>query len=153
MGPIVCHTSSSPGCALVMAGLVGCQIGKRFLSSHSEKILNQFTKQAAPFASADPIRAADLLHLITEAGNVSSSTSVLDVACGPGILACAMASHAVSSYFVSISHSRNWFMVWIWSLLCLIRRKNYKQPTSSQIFSGVLGMSTSSLSMITRSIQ
>lgn len=58
---------------------------------HSARILDQFTRQAVPFATASAIRnqeALDRIVNLTEAGPDDTS---LDVACGPGLLACAFA--------------------------------------------------------------
>jgi SAM-dependent methyltransferase len=60
-------------------------------SAHDRTILDQFTKQAVPFATA-PIHQ-DGMDLILSAARVTRSDAVLDVACGPGIVACAVASH------------------------------------------------------------
>ena len=61
-------------------------------SEHDKTVLDQFTKQAAPFAAA-PIHQ-DGMELIRSAGQVTSTDDVLDVACGPGLVACALAPHA-----------------------------------------------------------
>jgi 2-polyprenyl-3-methyl-5-hydroxy-6-metoxy-1,4-benzoquinol methylase len=61
---------------------------------HSANILDQFTRQAAPFAAAAPVRNEAALARIVEAAHTSSKDTVLDVACGPGILACAFARKA-----------------------------------------------------------
>ena len=61
------------------------------MEHQKQEILDQFTKQAKGFASASAIgdeRALELLLAITDAG---PDDTVLDVACGPGIVACAFA--------------------------------------------------------------
>jgi len=64
------------------------------MGSHNSRILDQFTRQAAPFAAAAPIRNEEALNRIVQwAGTVPDDT-VLDVACGPGLLACAFAKVA-----------------------------------------------------------
>ena len=60
-------------------------------SAHDRTILDQFTKQAVPFATA-PIHQ-DGLDLILSAAKVTRADDVVDVACGPGIVACAVARH------------------------------------------------------------
>lgn len=61
------------------------------MGSHDSRILDQFTRQAAPFAAAAAIRNEEALDRIVQwAGTVPDDT-VLDVACGPGLLACAFA--------------------------------------------------------------
>jgi SAM-dependent methyltransferase len=62
------------------------------MTSHHEVILDQFTRQAVPFSSAPAIRNEDALQLLLGFTNASSRDTVLDVACGPGIVACAFAA-------------------------------------------------------------
>jgi SAM-dependent methyltransferase len=59
--------------------------------THREQILDQFTRQATPFSSSPSIRDEAALTLVSEFSGVGASDTVLDVACGPGILACAFA--------------------------------------------------------------
>jgi ubiquinone/menaquinone biosynthesis C-methylase UbiE len=54
---------------------------------HQRLIVNQFTRQALPFSQM-PDHSPEL---ILAASEVSSTDTVLDVACGPGMLACAFA--------------------------------------------------------------
>jgi len=61
-------------------------------SAHDRTVLDQFTKQAVPFANA-PIHQ-DGMDLIRMTARLSPSDDVLDVACGPGLVACALAAHA-----------------------------------------------------------
>lgn len=65
-----------------------------FMSSHKSRILDQFTRQAAPFAAAAPIRNQKALDRIVQWAGTGSGDTVLDVACGPGLLACAFAKVA-----------------------------------------------------------
>ena len=62
--------------------------------AHHEAILDQFTRQAVPFATAPSIRDEAALQLVVEFSGCGSGDTVLDVACGPGILACAFATVA-----------------------------------------------------------
>lgn len=67
------------------------------MGSHDSRILDQFTRQAAPFASAPAIRNEEALNRIVQWAETGPEDTVLDVACGPGLLACAFAraaSHA-----------------------------------------------------------
>ncbi len=58
---------------------------------HNQRIVSQFTRWAKPFAAL-PIHAeADAMARTLAACALAPDCSVLDVACGPGILACAMA--------------------------------------------------------------
>lgn len=60
-------------------------------TEHTEQIRDQFTRQAAPFAAAVEIRNEDVLRRIVEMAQAGPTDTVLDVACGPGLLACAFA--------------------------------------------------------------
>lgn len=61
------------------------------MSDQLERILDQFTRQAAPFASAPAIRDESALELVVAETGAGADDRVLDVACGPGLLACAFA--------------------------------------------------------------
>lgn len=61
------------------------------MASHQERILDQFTRQAVPFSTAQPIRDEKALQLLVAATGAGSEDDVLDVACGPGLLVCAFA--------------------------------------------------------------
>jgi ubiquinone/menaquinone biosynthesis C-methylase UbiE len=61
------------------------------MASHRERILDQFTRQAAPFAAAAAIRNEEALDRIVQWAGAGPDDTVLDVACGPGLLACAFA--------------------------------------------------------------
>jgi ubiquinone/menaquinone biosynthesis C-methylase UbiE len=61
------------------------------MASHRDRILDQFTRQAAPFAAAAAIRNEEALNLIVQWAGAGPNDTVLDVACGPGLLACAFA--------------------------------------------------------------
>jgi SAM-dependent methyltransferase len=65
-----------------------------FMGSHNSRILDQFTRQAAPFASAAAIRNQEVLDRIVQWAGTGPEDTVLDVACGPGLLACAFAKVA-----------------------------------------------------------
>jgi ubiquinone/menaquinone biosynthesis C-methylase UbiE len=67
-------------------------------SNHNSRILDQFTRQAAPFAAAAAIRNQEVLDRIVQWAGAGPEDTVLDVACGPGLLACAfakVAKHAI----------------------------------------------------------
>lgn len=59
--------------------------------SHRDRILDQFTRQAVPFATASPIRDPAALDRVVQATGAGPDDTVLDVGCGPGLLACAFA--------------------------------------------------------------
>jgi ubiquinone/menaquinone biosynthesis C-methylase UbiE len=59
---------------------------------HNEKIIEQFSLQAIPFSEL--AGHSDSLQMLIEFSEVSDTDSVLDVACGPGIVACKFAEYA-----------------------------------------------------------
>jgi ubiquinone/menaquinone biosynthesis C-methylase UbiE len=60
-------------------------------SKHSELIVDQFTRQAVPFATAAVIKDEAALRLLVEFSGAGPDDTVLDVACGPGLVVCAFA--------------------------------------------------------------
>jgi SAM-dependent methyltransferase len=61
--------------------------------AHQDLIRDQFTRQAGVFNAAAPIAAADALQLIVDAVRPGPDDTVLDVACGGGLVARAFAPH------------------------------------------------------------
>src|ERR1700751_5233698 len=61
--------------------------------NHQDRILDQFTRQATPFSTAATITDANPLRMIIEAAAPQPGDTVLDVACGGGIVVCAFAPH------------------------------------------------------------
>ena len=61
------------------------------MDSHRDLILDQFTRQAVPFANAAPIRNQEALDRIVRMADAGGADTALDVACGPGLLVCAFA--------------------------------------------------------------
>src|SRR5258708_38372412 len=59
-------------------------------NEHNLVVLYQFTKQAIPFSQM-PDQSPDLIRAAAEVGPLDT---VLDVACGPGLMACAFAEIA-----------------------------------------------------------
>jgi ubiquinone/menaquinone biosynthesis C-methylase UbiE len=59
-------------------------------AQHNESIVDQFTRQAVPFSRI----AAQSEELLLEMSGVTDEDTVLDLACGPGIVACAFATRA-----------------------------------------------------------
>ena len=62
-------------------------------TTHQEQILDQFTRQATPFSTANTITDANALQMIVDAASPSHDDTLLDVACGGGIVVCAFAPH------------------------------------------------------------
>ena len=63
-------------------------------SRHDAEILDQFTRQADPFAQRHGYQNDPLLDLMADCAEVGSGDTVLDVACGPGIISCFFARRA-----------------------------------------------------------
>lgn len=59
--------------------------------SHSELIVDQFTRQAVPFSTAKTIADQKALELLVEFSGAGPNDTVLDVACGGGNVVCAFA--------------------------------------------------------------
>jgi ubiquinone/menaquinone biosynthesis C-methylase UbiE len=59
---------------------------------HNQTIVEQFSQQAIPFAQKPG--HSDSMQMLIEMSGVSGGDQVLDVACGPGLVACAFAPHA-----------------------------------------------------------
>ena len=59
--------------------------------SHRDLILDQFTRQAVPFSTSPGIKDEQALRLMVEFTGAGPQDTVLDVACGGGIVVCAFA--------------------------------------------------------------
>ena len=58
-----------------------------------EMTIDQFTRQAQGYARSATIRNDDALRRLVELAELSANDTTLDVACGPGLVACAFAPH------------------------------------------------------------
>lgn len=61
------------------------------MSSHHARILDQFTRQAVPFSQSPSTSNQKALEFIVRSTEAGPDDTVLDVACGPGLLVCAFA--------------------------------------------------------------
>jgi ubiquinone/menaquinone biosynthesis C-methylase UbiE len=59
---------------------------------HQAKIIDQFSRQAIPFTQVPG--HFDAMQILIKLSEVCQNDSVLDVACGPGMVACEFAKHA-----------------------------------------------------------
>jgi SAM-dependent methyltransferase len=59
--------------------------------THRDRILDQFTRQAWPFSEAPGIKDEAALALLVEASGAGAGDTVLDVACGPGLVVATFA--------------------------------------------------------------
>ena len=60
-------------------------------TAHQDLIRDQFTRQATPFSTAAPIANEAALKMIIDAAEPHRDDTLLDVACGGGIVVCAFA--------------------------------------------------------------
>ena len=60
-------------------------------TTHKDSILDQFTRQAIPFNTSAGIKDEIALNLLVEASGAGADDTVLDVACGGGLVVCAFA--------------------------------------------------------------
>jgi len=61
------------------------------MPTYQDLIRDQFTKQATPFATAPGIKDEEALKVLVDFTGVGPEDTVLDVACGPGLVVCAFA--------------------------------------------------------------
>src|SRR5436305_13713724 len=61
------------------------------MTSNADIVLDQFTRQAAPFAASSAMRDEDALRLLVEFSGAGADDAVLDLACGPGLVVAAFA--------------------------------------------------------------
>src|SRR2546422_1600875 len=61
------------------------------MPAHRDLIVEQFTKQAIPFSNAPGVRDEEALRLLVDFTGAGPDDTVLDVACGPGLVVCAFA--------------------------------------------------------------
>jgi len=73
------------------------------MSSHRDRIVDQFTRQAVPFSNAPGIKDERALALLVEASGAGSEDAVLDVACGPGLVVAAFARVAARATGIDVT--------------------------------------------------
>ena len=61
------------------------------MTSHADIVVDQFTRQATPFANAASMRDEEALRRLVEFSQAGAADTVLDVACGPGLVVGAFA--------------------------------------------------------------
>lgn len=64
------------------------------MTDHHAQILDQFSRQAIPFSNAPAMRDAGALRQLVRACETTAHDTVLDVACGPGLVVRAFAEVA-----------------------------------------------------------
>ena len=66
-------------------------MSKQNKQTHQEKIIDQFSRQAIPFTQVPG--HFDAMQILLKLSEVCQNDAVLDVACGPGMVACEFAKH------------------------------------------------------------
>jgi ubiquinone/menaquinone biosynthesis C-methylase UbiE len=64
------------------------------MDEHRRLIVDQFTRQAVPFSEIHARDDAEVHRILIDTARISPDDDVLDVACGPGLVACAVAAVA-----------------------------------------------------------
>lgn len=64
------------------------------MNEHKQQIIDQFSQQAVPFSNAPSLRDQAALEQLVQASEASAEDTVLDVACGPGLVVRAFAAVA-----------------------------------------------------------
>src|SRR6266705_3702610 len=67
---------------------------EEIMPNHDNRVRDEFTRQAETFSASSAITDADLTQRFIDALGEAARGSVLDVACGPGILSAAIAKTA-----------------------------------------------------------
>ena len=91
------HSSSSTFCVITKENLSadsGC---------HNDLIIDQFTKQAIPFTQNVAHSAEYEIKRLVTLSNVSKNDTVLDVACGSGLVSCESSRivHRVTGIYIT----------------------------------------------------
>src|SRR5271163_4180302 len=87
------RSRSDPVSATSRTGRLIQGVARMTTETHRGLIVDQFTRQAVPFSTASPITDENALRMIIEAARPQPDDTVVDVACGGGIVVCAFAPH------------------------------------------------------------
>ena len=72
-------------------------------TTHEQSILDQFTRQAIPFSTSPSIKDEIALNLLIQASGAGPGDTVLDVACGTGLVVCAFAKVVANATGIDIT--------------------------------------------------
>lgn len=61
------------------------------MTGHREEVVDQFTRQARQFAESPTARSEEILERMLRMARPGPEDEALDVACGPGVVVCALA--------------------------------------------------------------
>lgn len=64
------------------------------MMDHAERIRDQFTRQAIPYSRSPAMSNEEALQMLVAFSSVGAADTVLDVCCGPGLVAAAFARNA-----------------------------------------------------------
>jgi ubiquinone/menaquinone biosynthesis C-methylase UbiE len=64
------------------------------MDEQRQRILDQFTRQAIPFTRLHERDDAAFIQMLIDSADICAESEVLDVACGPGLVACQVAKAA-----------------------------------------------------------
>ncbi|HEY1810180.1 MAG TPA: methyltransferase domain-containing protein [Acidobacteriaceae bacterium] len=70
---------------------------------HRDEVVDQFTRQAAQFALSPAARNEEIVEAILRLAQVTPDDTALDVACGPGVLVCALARRVRQSTGIDLT--------------------------------------------------
>src|SRR5947209_3214215 len=73
------------------------------MTSNTDIVVDQFTRQATPFANSAAMRDEDALRLLVDFSAAGAADTVLDVACGPGLVVAAFAKSCRSAAGIDIT--------------------------------------------------
>ena len=73
----------------------------QYADAHERAIKDQFTRQASGFAGAKELHADEVVGLVVEAARPQPGDKAIDLACGSGLLATALARHAPGARVVA----------------------------------------------------
>lgn len=74
-------------------------------SAHDRAVSDQFTRQAESFAQSRALHAQDVVDFVVDAVAPKPTDRAIDLACGPGSVACALALRAASAVGVDATQA------------------------------------------------
>ena len=72
-------------------------------SEQQQRMVEEFTRRADAFATAPALTSADTLNLLVQLSNAGRRDSVLDIACGAGLVVCAFAEVVQSATGIDLT--------------------------------------------------
>lgn len=81
----------------------GGEVSQGALMEHNDQVIAQFTQEAEAFASARHIQDVQALDLLLQVSGAGAQDRCLDVACGPGIVACHFAKVVLAATGIDLT--------------------------------------------------